>query len=156
MVTEPRRFLRWHRSAKPKAVHPFFSAGVRRKAAVTVVPISPPLEARRRLPFIVDRRRVTVGKDCLVLLFALVLSLSTVVSSFVVAGHLPLPFFVAVAIGEFVVASSLSRSCPLIVGASPFSPRCYPEPSAGDNVIADIRIISSHCKININSVISFQ
>jgi hypothetical protein len=113
VVAEPRRFLRWHHSAKPKAVHPFFSAGVRRKATVTVVPISPPLEARRRLPFIVARRRVSVGKDCLVLLFALVLSLSIVVPSFVVTGCLPLLFLVVAAIGEFVVASTLSRSCPL-------------------------------------------
>jgi hypothetical protein len=113
VVAEPRRFLRWHRSTKPKVEHPFSSTSVRRKAAVTVVPISPPLKARRRPPFIVARRHITVGKDRLVLLFALVLSLSTVVTSFVVAGCLPLPFLVVVAIGEFVVAFSLSRSCPL-------------------------------------------
>jgi hypothetical protein len=44
----------------------------------------------------------------------------------------------------------------LIAEASLFSSRCYPEPSAGDNIIADISAISSHCKININYVISFQ
>nr|BAD12854.1 hypothetical protein [Oryza sativa Japonica Group] len=77
VVAEPRRFLRGHRSAKPKAVHPF-SAGIRRKVAATILPISSPAAV------FIARHRVSAGKDRADLLFALVSSVSTVVPLFAV------------------------------------------------------------------------